>query len=117
MLTIIENGVTTATSRVEILEYILARHSALYVENEKGERLNCCPLSADEGDIPTEDEENFRLRSDSPQKLLKKPLLLDVQTANAMMTVRKALTSPKGLENFDSLSWSQIAKICWGCVK
>ena len=117
MLKLNENGVTTAASRVEILEYITQNHSALYVEEEKGERLNCCPLSADEGEIPPEDGENIRLRSDAPQKLLKKPLLLDMQTANVMLAVRKLLTSETAIHNFDTLSWARIGDVCWKSVK
>jgi hypothetical protein len=110
MLKLNEVGITTAANRVEILEYAV-NGSALYVEQKKGERLNCVGL----GDIriPSEDNERWV----EPESLLKEPLLLDMQTANCMLTVRKALTSEKALQNFDTLPWVQIANLCWKAVK
>lgn len=109
MLKLNENGITTAASRLEILEHVVTGR-ALYVEQAKGKRLNVVGLS--DIQLPTEDEERWV----EPQSLLEKPLLLDAQTANAMLTVRKALTSEKALHNFDTFPWHQIAALSWKSV-
>jgi hypothetical protein len=110
MLKMNEKGVTTAASRLEILEYVVTGH-ALYVEQAKGKRLNCVGLA--DVQLPPEDGDRWV----EPETLLEKPLLLDAQTANAMLTVRKALTSEKALHNFDTFPWHQIAAMCWKHVK
>ncbi len=110
MLKLNEIGITTAASRIEILEYVI-KGNALYVEQTKGERLNC--VGVNDIRIPTEDSERWV----EPDSLLKSPLLLDMQTANAMLTVHKALTTDKARENFNILPWVQIAKICWSAIK
>lgn len=113
MLKLNDNGITTAANRVEILEYAV-KGSALYVEQAKGKRLDCVPIT--EVQLPTEDEENGCGRWVDAYSQLEKPLLLDMQTANCMLTVHKALKGEKALQNFETLPWHQIAAICWKAV-
>jgi hypothetical protein len=95
-LTLRDGEITTATSRLQIVDYVANRHSALYVD--QAHPLNVCGMS----------EEDERAR-----RKMEAPLMLDAQTANLLFQVRQRLDSPKAIANFEKLSWKRLVDVCW----
>jgi hypothetical protein len=108
--------ITTANNRGEILDHVVNRFSAVYVDSMAP--LNYCGLS--EIDLPDGYElqmnRSFGYESRKLHADMEAPMLLEVQTANAMRLVRKAL-KPEVVIKFDALRWDKAAKIAWQCVR
>ena len=95
LTTILVEGdkITTASNRGEILDYVLKNHAAVWVDQEKP--LNLCGTGRDD----------LKLTMGSP-------LLLDMQTANAIKTVRDNLMEANRIK-YDGMSWARAALFAW----